>query len=403
MKYFSALLLLFLITAAPLYAQRPITLDIRDIGSKNSIQAVVTDIEGNAIAETDSLGRCVLDQKMLKKKEQLFVKSMGYKDFPLTVTGLMSMTVFMEENAVSLREAVITANKKTERLLQAYSESVVDYDISPEGLALVTWGGQIGNEGKIIFLDHQGDTIAYKKLPFKPLSIIRSCDNNLFVESNYFLYHVTLMPNYIDVRQSYASKYLPAIRSCQQNMNGRYYFKSLNAEAFTTSYSTIKQHDSIRKDFFWIQDIDYIFSRLSPSGEAFKATGLFDAASIRSINQSLFRKNDTLVLVDLYHKNIRYFFPDGKTIKTIALSISNMDPSNLTVINDPARGTFYLQHNKNKFLSFDEIDMETGHLYRNQITVNKPYADLLKIYNGNVYYVWQNVNPTTRRQLYVEH
>lgn len=399
MKHVSALLFLFLITTASLFAQQAITLDVRDLDSKNPIRAVVTDIEGNTIAETDSLGKCVLGENMLMKKERVVIKSMGYKDFLLTVAGLMSMTVFMETNTVSMKEAVITANKKAERLLRAYSESVVDYDISPEGLALVTWGGLTGNEGKVIFLDQQGDTIAYRKLPFKPLSIIRSCDNDLFVESDYFLYKVTLTANNVDVQKSYASKYIPAIQSCQQNMNGSYYFKFLYAEAFTTLYSTIKQHDSIRRDFFQIQDIDYILSR----NNKLNASGLFDAATIRSINQSLFRKNDTLVLIDLFHKNIRYFHPDGKTIKTIALSLHNMDIAALKVVNDPVRGTFYLQHNKKKFLSFDEIDMETGHLYLNQITVNKPFADLLKIYDGNIYYVWQSVNPTTRRQLYVEH
>ncbi len=420
MKYFSALLFLFLITAGPLYAQHPITLDIRDIDSKNPIQAVVTDIEGNAIAETDSLGRCVLDQKMLKKKQQLLIKSMGYKDFPLTVAGLMSMTVFMEERAMSMKEAIITAHKKPERLLHAYSESVIDYDITDEGILLATWGGTHGYTGKLIYLNHNGDTISLKHLPFEPLALVRSCDDHLFVQSFDSLYKVGLYAGEIVVSKRYKADQLPAMQACQQYLADKYYYKVMHAWSFYVLYGYIRQNDSTSTmvPFYSFQDKGNRDANLhqlkkaevmgSSANSDMAAMGmlswsLFDEAAVKFLNQPLYTKNDSLVLVDLFNKSIRYFTQEGTAAKTVALNVSKLDLEKVNVIKDPATGKFYLQHNRQKFQTLDEIDMETGRIIPGQIIVDKPFVDLLKVYDGNIYYVWQNNNPVSRRQLYVEH
>lgn len=418
MKQLSLIISLLLI-AGIAYSQQKGMIQVLSAGDKMPVAALVVNEQNELIVMTDTAGRCIIPEKQLKKQEELYIKSIGYTTLSINTVGLASVTVYLKPTAIEMKEAVITTNVNTtpRRVLKAYSESIVDFDISREGMMLAAFGGTSGKKGKLIFLNHDRDTIAYQPLPFRPVSLFRTCDNELYVESFADLYKVTVSDNQLTVTPMYLASTLPDLQRCQQCVNGHRYFKRFNDFEFYTEYTRQMANDTVARPFFTLYDDG---ANMSSKGELASALnmlgqGMFieaqhilrtrkflDRYAIEVLDQSLFTRNDSIILFDLFHKVIRYFTTDGREVKTIALALGKTAPEKLRVIKDPVSCKFYMQHNTLMYHSLDEIDMETGQLYRNRMIVKKPFVDCLKVYDGSVYYVWQPGNPVTRRQLYME-
>ena len=399
----------------------PIKLHILDAADNKPVPAVIINDDGKILSRADSAGYSIIPAASLHNSRSLRIRSLGYRDYNLELSGLSSVIIYLERTTSTLDEAVVHSRQDARRILKAYSEHIVDYVVSATGVMLATYGGTREKTGKLLFLDHNGDTLAYRALDFEPLSLIRGCDGDKYVVTHDSMYRVWMDADRLQLSRGFSVKYLAGYMNCQQSIHGKLYFRYLIRQDFRMLYGMIPKTDSVLQPMYVIDDqattiasedeYNDILSKLANGSAEARSRAknialnrrLLDAHVLRTINGSgIYSLDDSLVIFDLFHRTIAYFTEDGTLIKNIAFDDAITPADGVHILKDAATERFYVQYYQKNAQVLREVNMQTGLLLPGKIVLDKPFPQQVKIYDGRIYYLWQSTSPPTKQQLYVQ-
>jgi len=319
-------------------------------------------------------------------------------------------------NAV-LQEAVVSSNSD-QRVLRSSREYVVDYDFVGDNILVASYNGPFGRDAKLFLLDNYGDTLALQKLPEEPLALFKSCLGKYYCVCFSRFYPLTIDSGHIRIEAPYDIKFLPGLKACQLAMGGNLYYKISRPDLFEVTYGYMEQGDTVFHVFLQFHDsVAYRASReedvlyytederrkQSHKFDVGYARDLWDKTSFRVIDAHLFTKDDSILVFDYIKRQIRYFNLIGIEVKNSPFNFANDKNRGADIIKDELTDRFYLHAlNNAAYQALNEIRLRSGDIDDHRVWTDKPFAQNIKVHNGNIYFLWQDSHHAGTRQLYIQ-
>ena len=386
--------------------------------AKNRVLSNVTimDKGGVQVAHTDLSGYAVLSLSAWSSSGYVFAFSPGYK---LDTLWRPVTTVYLQPLSASLHEAVIRGNK-VNRLLHAPDEYVVDYDFINDKILVATYSGNTGGHAKLTLLNKDGVVLTTCKIPPDPVAIYKSCVGMYYCVYSDKFFPLTIEGDSIKLRQQYGIKLLEGLQQCECSVNGDLCYKLTDRNDFRITYGIIRkgetQFRSIKlfeeKDvadasFEEWMDILALLSDVTPANQSAAARLQFarlkwDRSAYANINMPMIATHDTLVIFDYFKKQLLFYNMAGDSIGHVPIHFDWRQSQRFTVLKDAATGKIYLHRHGNQNSQWiEELNRYTGETSPNKIQIAKPMAENVKIYNGDIYMLWQD-NGGGTRQIFVQ-
>ncbi len=116
----------------------------------------------------------------------------------------------------------------------------------------------------------------------------------------------------------------------------------------------------------------------------------------------LLAKGDSIIIFDLNKKRIEYYSLQGTLLKEQDIAFDMGAIERMKILQDDATERLYVCRRVNTdSYTIEGLNMQTGELFGKQM-INRPFAEDVKIHNGNVYFLWQDARDAMTRQLFVQ-
>ena len=404
------LILILLLLHSPSFAQHKVIVRFRDaINDMPLADVQVTDLQGRLMARSDTGGYVTLPFA----SSPLIAMLRGYRPDTLHTPGA---SVYLQPLSVTLDPAIIRSSRVS-LLLHENNEYVVDYGFSGNRIIAATYSGNNGGKAKLFLLDHEGNTLASCRLPNTPVSVFKSCVGVPYCVCNDVFYRIGTGSDNILIDNTYPINLLEGLRQCEQAAYGNLYYKIGDRLNFRTTFGIIEKGDSTFKPFTAFEEKDVALASwrewmevlaLLNAGHFSKAARkqslrlMWDEGSFKHINLPLFINNDTLLVFNYFGKSIMYYNLAGKNIGSSPIHFEWKQSQLFSIVKDDARGKFYIHRHEQSHQVLEELNVNTGYTSSVKVLIDKPFAEQVKVYDGSIYYLWQNRSASSTRQLYIQ-
>ncbi|HXS37385.1 MAG TPA: hypothetical protein VN721_11840 [Flavipsychrobacter sp.] len=367
--------------------------------------------DGEEIAKSDSAGYATVMQT--DKDEYLIALKNGYS--PDTIYNFSQSNIYLAPLTVMLNEATINGNE-VHRVLRSAMEYVVDYAFVGDNILMATYSGNNGKRAKIFLMSPESDTLAMSDFPEEPLALFRSCIGKYYCVCWDKLYQINISLNDIKIDHTLDIKLLPALKLCQQCIDGNLYYKVSNYDSFFSTYSLVKKGDSVfypftkltlheaaEENLHDLADENRIMkSNYKEAQRIDKLRRFLNRSPLESLNYPLFSSRDSLIIFDFQDKSIQHYSMWGENVKNATIRFPFKELLDLDLLKDDITNRFYLYRNKAYSQTIEEVNINTGEVTTPKVRLQKPFATDVKVHNGDIYYLWQDGRNGAIRQLFVQ-
>lgn len=387
--------------------------------------AFITDKDGRRLAESDSLGYCALPFVPLTAAEYLLALKPGYE--PDTIRNGANV-IYLEPISQQMGTAIVRGNKVS-RLFREPDLYVVDYLFAEDRILVAAYRGNNGSKAGLYLINREGGEVAECKLPEEPLYLYKSCIGNMYCVCREQFYPVVLTGAAIRLKAPYPVKLLSGLRQCDLSVGGNQFYRIVDRVNFKVSFGVIAKGDSVYRPLMQFDEskkgiftlLDYGAANASYeeyadildfwSGEAFHEAyrrnlmrKKLDLAAIAHINVPLYTTGDSVLIFDYYNKRILFYNQFGKPTGSGPVRFEWKQSQQFEIIKDEGLDRLYLHRYSNKSSqTVEELDVTTGNGTGKRAGIERPFAELVKINNGDIYFLWQDGKAGGTRQLYVQH
>ena len=394
----------------PVMAQQRVRLQFIDESNNASIPSVsVIAPDGTEIATSDKDGFATLAPGQGK---YFLAIHKGYS--PDTIRTMQSTVRYLQPLSVSLDDVVVT-NRKVHRVLHSAKEYVVDYEFVDDNILVASYSGYNGRNAKLFLLNNAGDTLAIQKFPDEPVALFKSCIGRYYCVCSDKFYPLDITAGKILLGKPYGIEVLPLLKECEQNIGDKFYYHSVDLDAFSSIYSYRKMQENAYMPFYRIvQHTDaegnaeekYEIANMLSHGNFRGAARLNGMRNLRNngsyhcLQFPIFRSSDSLVIFDFYKNSINCFAPDGAPIAKATMIFNPGKTFRINIVQDMVTGKYYVYNLRNQTL--EEINIHSGKKLGSDIALQKPFPEKVKVHKGNIYYLWQDQQTNSTRQLFVQ-
>ncbi len=419
MRYRYLLLVMLLLARKVSYAQQDkVVIRFADAQSNAVLSKVsVLDMGGGRISGTDTEGYAVFSIAQLRQSGYLLALCPGYK--PDTIRNTDAV-VYMQPLQITLKDAVVRSSKVS-RLLPEPNEYLVDYDFEGDNILAATYSGADGGHAKLFLVNKEGEELAKCKLPAEPLTLYRSCVGVLYCVCPERFYPVIVGEHAIKLKAPYNKSLLEGLQQCERSVNGNLYYKLTDRPNFAVKYGMIAKGDTVFKSIKsfeeddvaqaswdeW-QEIMELLSVVTPANRSKAARKQlarlkWDRGSFAHINMPLLVHNDTLAIFDFFKKKIWFYDLAGSPAGSVPIRFEWRQAQQFAVLSDEATGRIYLHRYGNQGVqTIEELDISTGTASSYKTLIERPFADNVKVHNGDIYFLWQDKAAVATRQLFIQ-
>jgi len=397
------------------FAQKNETIRFLDALNEKPLNNV--NIVNNAsilISQTDSLGYVIFPASSFNYPNYLIAFCPGYK--PDTLTSF-SPTVYLHSLSVLLPTAEISSIK-THKLLRASTEYVLDYNFIDSNIIVLSYSGDNGRHAKLFLLNKNGDVLIVQNIASSAISIFKSCVDNFYCVYDNMFYQIKIDSNKIYLQNPHNITLLNQIQHCELSIDSNLYYRIGDMRNFTMSYCMIQKRDSILREIYRFSEkkvanasneelaeiIDLLFhNQFHEAAIKQNLRQAWDKGSYAQIDIPFFNIGDTLIIFDYYKKCILYFNSAGTYLGFTAIHFDWNSSQFNKIIEDEVMDKFYIYSTANEYTeSLQEINIQTGEVASHSISIEKPFATNIKIYNNDIYYLWQDTYNSATRQLFIQ-
>lgn len=341
---------------------------------------------------------------------------------PLVVSVFLSANLFAQEKMPlrkmqdTLKEVTIRS-QSVQRVLHSSREYVVDYDFVDGYILVASYSSPNRKDPKLFLLSKAGDTASLVHLPEAPDELFKSCVGQIYCLSNQVMYPLEVDTGSLVITKAYDLSVYDQMRECQFVTRNQYYYKIADRRHFNITYAYRKLGDST---LYPVVGFDDKKTRDASEEEwmaveALVGSGNFSAAAKLAgmrhllnknayayLDQPLFAENDQLRAFDFRNKQIRTYDLEGNLLESVAMQFDFRNVQRMEVIKDPVTNEYYLHRSDNTAgQTLSRIDLQTGKLFV-PIPIEKPFISKLKVFDSEIYYLYQNPREPSTQQLYVQ-
>ncbi len=374
----------------------------------------VIDPAGLRVAVTDTSGYMVLSLSLFGQHTYLLALCPGYR--PDTLSAAAG-TVYMVPLSMSLKETTVRSSRVS-RLLNFPNEYVVDYAFSGDSIIAATYSGNSGNRARLFLLNRNGVVLADRKLPAEPLSLYESCIGHHYCVCTDKFYRIDLQDS-LQLVKDYGIALLPRLQECECSRDGNFYYRFTDKTNFHTQYGMVAKGDStfrliadfeksdvaIQSYIEWIE-IQMLLTSLKKRKDAVRkqfARLKWDKGTLTNISFPMYACHDTLVIFDFFQKKLLLFGLAGDSIGCVPMHFELKEAQQFRILKDETREALYIHRYDNQGAqTMERIDIASGTISR-KVPVEQPFAEDVKVHDGNIYYLWQDQHAHATRQLFIQY
>jgi len=415
MKARLALLFLLLSYSSYIRAQQSIAIHVFDAATKAPLQhVIIADKYGNTVTQSDDNGLADIADTFFTQQKYLLVMQAGYVHDTIYAGNT---NVYLQRLSVTLKEATVNGNKVS-RLLRLTSEYVVDYDFVKDNVIAAAYSGANGGNAKLFLLNNDGVILASCKIPDEPMQLFKSCIGIYYCVCHDKFYPILIDTNTITLGSPRNITVLPALMQCELTLQGNKYYRMDDRRNFSVTYEMLQRGDTQFKPIerFEEQDVakasfeEYIqililleHYQFAEAARLDMQRRRWDKGSFSHIDMPLFASTDSLVIFDFFKKNIGYYSLSGNKMGSNPIGFTWKQSQQFQIIKDDVDNKFYVHRYDDKSSQMlEEINISTGASKDNDIKIEKPFAEKIKVHNGRLYYLWQDSYTPATRQLFTQ-
>lgn len=414
MMFKKLLFINILVTSATLlHAQSKHSILLLNKEQNSPISGVTLIIDNKLAGKSNNQGLFSFELSNNKLPVQIVLFKEGFK--PDTVlTRDIPDKLYMRPLEGTLKEAVIT-NKISERVLKSGSESVVDYAFVADKILIASFMGNKRKHGKLFLMNKYGDTIMMSSPVPAPEKIFRNCVGRYYLVSINAIHPITIdyEQNEILFDDPLSLKAYALLQSCELFIDNTYYYKIRDRSTFRVMFAladkgerNVRLLTKLEQPEVLYASIDHLMWALSQKDPRTRQKLLhlrawFDRDFFRKIDVNLYAKADSLVIFNFDDREILFYTREGNYLGATPIQFYKTLVADPEIIQDEATGDFYFLEDNSMRTQITKIDLHTGAAASRPVVLEKRFADIVKIRDREVYYVWQGKHHVTN-QLYVE-
>ena len=326
----------------------------------------------------------------------------------------------MQPLQITLKDAIVRSSKVS-RLLPEPNEYLVDYDFAGDNILAATYSGADGGHAKLFLVNKDGDELAKCKLPAEPLGLYRSCVGIPYCICGERFYPLIIDSNKITLRAPYNKQLLAGLQQCELSVKGNLYYRLADRANFAVKYGMIAKGDSAFKPIKSFEEDDVaqaswdewqeildLLSVVTPANRSAAARKQlarlkWDRGSFAHINMPLIVTNDTLAIFDFFKKKILFYDLEGIPAGSVPIRFEWRQSQQFAVVTDEATGKVYIhRYGGQGVQTIEELDVRTGTTSSVKTLIERPFAEDVKVHNGDIYFLWQDKTATATRQLFIQ-
>ncbi len=419
MRHRYLLFVILLLACKVSYAQQDkVVIRFVDAQSNAVLNKVsVIDKSGSRISGTDTAGYAVFSLAQLRQSGYLLALCPGYK--PDTVRNTNAV-VYMQPLQITLKDAIVRSSKVS-RLLHEPNECLVDYDFVGDNILAATYSGSNDHHAKLFMINKEGEELAKCNLPAEPLGLYRSCVGIPYCICGERFYPLIIDSNKITLRAPYNKQLLAGLQQCELSVKGNLYYRLADRANFAVKYGMIAKGDSAFKPIKSFEEDDVaqaswdewqeildLLSVVTPANRSAAARKQlarlkWDRGSFAHINMLLIVTNDTLAIFDFFKKKILLYDLEGIPAGSVPIRFEWRQSQQFAVVTDEAIGKVYIhRYGGQGVQTIEELDVRTGTTSSVKTLIERPFAEDVKVHNGDIYFLWQDKTATATRQLFIQ-
>ncbi|RYD58962.1 MAG: hypothetical protein EOP56_01660 [Sphingobacteriales bacterium] len=415
MRLSGAILLLLLLNICAFTAmaqEELLTITVLNQQNRKPVTDAVAYTPNTVLAHTNDKGQIALSANAFRQHKFVIVSGAGYQTD--TIWDYKS-TLQLKPLSSTLKEVVVNGSK-VKRIFNSQADFIADYEVLDDAILLAAYRGALGDKSRLILIGSDGKTQSSVQVPGEVVGLYRSCINDLYYVSTEGFYWLSAGNGKIRVAEKkYKPQLLPLLKQCQVFYNDHFYYKYLHRDSFVARFAYAHYDSAIQHEFYKLEDSAsaevsleeyHEILRLLDNGlykDAFRwknNRGMWDREALGKINGDIYKIDTSLVIFNFLKKTLHHYTYDGTPIKDIPLQINWKTIKRLEVVCDAERGSFFIHRFDNNSAHYlEKLDIHTGRTTE-RINIDKPLITKLKVYNGKLYYLYQNKADQSVLQLY---
>lgn len=385
-----------------------------DSETSGALQHVrVLTASGTVLGISDRDGYAVLPFNAIATNGWLLARHDGYK---IDTLRTVKEQYYLSRLSVDLETAVISS-ATVKRLLNLPSEYVVDYTFNGDEIVVATFSGGNGRKAKVLLLDAQGKELNRCAVPDEPMGVYRSCVGMYYCICDKQFYPLNFNNGSVSLKKPYPINLLRGLQQCEQSINGNLYYHITDKQSFRVAYGMIARGDSIfkpivtfeepeeaRASFIELMEIIDLLEhyQFKEAGRKAGLRGMWDKGALLHINMPLYAVHDTLIVFDYSKKQVLFFDTSGTALGNVPANFEWNHAQLFNILKDAKTDKLYIHRYANKAKQTLEEITPSGNIVGMRVNIAKPFAENLKVNNGQIYYLWQDGNNAATRQLFVQ-
>jgi hypothetical protein len=365
------------------------------------------------------------------------VSHLGYKTKRILLDGSSnSMVLYLDPEIRELKEVEIKANR-IEACFKDEHYNLRDYEIDTGMIYLLVYRNKVSQE-ELICRDQQGDTVARSGLlGFTPLGIARDCLGYLHVWGKDSVYQVFREGKQLELTYPVGiEKYQKILGNCIASTPEFLFFKKATDYGQKVMYYGVDRKSSMQKvisnvvdeekakmlrrnpEDAWMMMVDppdagggvinaprdeqdVTSAQLGSSREAFNAWSFNKKVLYRPMKTALYRIRNFICVFNIPGRQLEFYDLDGNFSYKLKLNIEAVRDGRWSgeIYMDESQSEVYTTFLKSTGTGLYRIDLNNGNLHK-RLSLIHPYPQKIKIYNDQIYYMFDVLGDPDNRILY---
>jgi hypothetical protein len=433
------LLTLFLLSGHPLTAQvhyRFFYGKVLIAGGKNPLSNVNISFEGSemgSVSDKNGTFSFYIDTIPIFMK----VSHLGYKTKRILLDGSSnSMVLYLETEIQELKEVEITANR-IEAYFKNEQYNLRDYEIDSGLIYMLVYRNNLSRE-ELICRNPEGDTLARSGLlSFSPKSLIRDCLGYLHILSKDSVYQVYREGKNLKLIYPVGvEKYEKILGECLASTDEVLFYKKVTDYGQRVMYYGVNRKNSEKRVISRVEDEDKMrmlrrnpedqfmmmvdppdagggvinaernetdvgSGQLRSSRDAFNTWSFDKKVLYRPMKTALYRVRDFICIFNIPGKQLEFYDREGNFSYKLKLNVEAIHDGRWSgeIYLDELQSQAYTTFLKSTGTGLYRIDLNTGDLHK-RLSLVHPYPQKIKIYNDQIYYMYDILGDPDNRTLY---
>ncbi|MCX6244515.1 MAG: carboxypeptidase-like regulatory domain-containing protein [Bacteroidetes bacterium] len=365
------------------------------------------------------------------------VSHIGYKTKRILLDGSSnSMVLYMEPEVKELKEVEIKANK-----IEAYFKdehyNLKDYEIDSSLIYLLIYRNKVSRE-ELICRNQEGDTVARSGLlGFTPDGLLKDCLGNLHIRGKDSVYQVYRDGKELKLLYPVGiERYQKILGNCMASTVAFLFYKKVSEYGQKVMYYGVDRTTREKRVISQVEDeekarmlrrnpedqlmmmidppdaggnvinaergeTDVSSGQIQGSREAFNRWSFDKKILYRPMKTALYRIRNFICIFNIPGKQLEFYDTEGNFSYKLKLNIDVIRDGRWSgeIYLDEAQSQVYTTFLKSTGTGLYRIDLNNGTLHK-RVSLIHPYPQKIKIYNDQIYYMYDILGDPDNRTLY---